>query len=666
MNSPIRWYPTYKYRSLRSNEFRVFVLQRGRPEDPIRGHLEHWNINAEYDRSYAALSYVWGDPTTNRRPIYLGWSVHWVTYNLWSFLKRLRPPPSETDDWVLWADAICINQLDDAEKSLQVQYMTRIYPRASAVVCWLGEEDSSVQEAFETLRQWAVVGEDEIRREQLLRMTYEQLERLAQKQEPRPRPLGSLFARPWFRRAWIMQEICVDDKQWATLLCGREEIPWAHVWMGFWVLGNVLGTTEILTLYGEAIEYLLPLIRLRGTQPEDMSLSCLLPQMRSREATKPQDMLYSLLGLAERFGHSYPAADYSLTVEQVSIKYTRAIIEAEERLDILSIVDFGRRDCGLPTWTLRLSSLRSAVYSVEHVIRPAAEDRYGLFNATLDLPPIMPKQDPFDRRLQIRGRAIGQIAALYSLDHFVNQQIGKETKTWSVLLSGCYDFSRLLDLPCEYPFTGESTMDALVRTLCMNASRLFWNTGRFGALRRALFNAYKHHMFGTVCSETNVSLGAHDSNMSKVELIDYVSRHFRLDGTIQSLCCNGHVCQHSRRAGVPHEFLEQSVLAMLIEEMKTCITDRVLAETQGGHLGLVSKECRVGDELCLLLGSTVPLVLRKVGCSGGTDGQECAHFFGDSYVHGVMDGEAMETFKSQVAARSLDSASQDLTLYCLV
>jgi len=209
---------------------------------------------------------------------------------------------------------------------------------------------------------------------------------------------------------------------------------------------------------------------------------------------------------------------------------------------------------------------------------------------------------------------------------------------------------------------------------------VFWSSGRYNGLRNRIYNAYRYHMFGTVCSDVplldtmfsmmrsdvNVSLGAQKACMREAELFHYISQHFRPDGTIQSACCDEQiVCQHSRRAGIPHEFLEQRVLANFMYQMRVSTTDRFLAITQGGHLGLVSKECQVGDGLCLMLGSTVPLVLRSVW-GGDIDGEKCAQFFGDSYVHGVMNGEAMETFKSQVALHGLESASQDLTLYCLV
>ena len=51
----------------------------------------------------------------------------------------------------LWADALCINQADDDEKSEQVRARGQIYKRADNVWAWLGEQDDFSDLAFETL-----------------------------------------------------------------------------------------------------------------------------------------------------------------------------------------------------------------------------------------------------------------------------------------------------------------------------------------------------------------------------------------------------------------------------------------------------------------------------------------------------------------------------------
>jgi len=57
-----------------------------------------------------------------------------VTSNLPLFLEEI----CTTNLGFLWIDAICINQNDNAEKSVQVQRMDLIYSNATQVIAWLG------------------------------------------------------------------------------------------------------------------------------------------------------------------------------------------------------------------------------------------------------------------------------------------------------------------------------------------------------------------------------------------------------------------------------------------------------------------------------------------------------------------------------------------------
>ena len=58
-----------------------------------------------------------------------------VTENLALALRYLRRAKTPR---TLWADALCINQKDEAEKEMQIQQMDRIYANSSPVLVWLG------------------------------------------------------------------------------------------------------------------------------------------------------------------------------------------------------------------------------------------------------------------------------------------------------------------------------------------------------------------------------------------------------------------------------------------------------------------------------------------------------------------------------------------------
>lgn len=95
------------------------------------------------DIEFEALSYVWGKPIFSSRlhEVESDTVLH-ITHNLYLALRALRYPDRSR---YLWADAICINQSENAEKSHQVKNMGSIYAMASMVVVWLGDGDSTLR-----------------------------------------------------------------------------------------------------------------------------------------------------------------------------------------------------------------------------------------------------------------------------------------------------------------------------------------------------------------------------------------------------------------------------------------------------------------------------------------------------------------------------------------
>ncbi|KAK0620816.1 heterokaryon incompatibility protein-domain-containing protein, partial [Immersiella caudata] len=92
--------------------------------------------NLHGPESYDALSYVWGLPSPTDVIAVNGVTVS-VGCSLSSSLRCLRLPDRPR---CIWADAICINQQDDAEKSWQVAMMADIYRYAENVRVFVGDE----------------------------------------------------------------------------------------------------------------------------------------------------------------------------------------------------------------------------------------------------------------------------------------------------------------------------------------------------------------------------------------------------------------------------------------------------------------------------------------------------------------------------------------------
>ena len=115
----------------------------------LRCRLVHVSLDDPSRPHFVALSYCWGDAPDTVRILCNGQLMD-ISPNLHDALTRMR----ETGSIFIWADQICINQQDLAERSSQVKLMRNIYSSASAVFAWIGEdtEDRHIAKGFDMAR----------------------------------------------------------------------------------------------------------------------------------------------------------------------------------------------------------------------------------------------------------------------------------------------------------------------------------------------------------------------------------------------------------------------------------------------------------------------------------------------------------------------------------
>ncbi|KAF2815759.1 HET-domain-containing protein, partial [Mytilinidion resinicola] len=136
--------PPCIYRSLdpAKKEIRLLELLPAPPDKQIYASCRLSTVSLLDDKPrFAALSYVWGDPSVTNTILLNG--IRWqVTKNLAEALKCLTPKAQKYHQWGgktlwLWADAVCINQKNDPERSQQVSLMADLYSSAHFVYSWL-------------------------------------------------------------------------------------------------------------------------------------------------------------------------------------------------------------------------------------------------------------------------------------------------------------------------------------------------------------------------------------------------------------------------------------------------------------------------------------------------------------------------------------------------
>ncbi|KAF5666081.1 heterokaryon incompatibility protein [Fusarium heterosporum] len=97
---------------------------------------------------FKALSYSWGAPIFDL-PLICNDVVVGITETLATALLAFR---EMGEPLPVWVDALCINQMDDVEKSNQVQRMADIYAAADQVITWMGHPVTDTHIALALLK----------------------------------------------------------------------------------------------------------------------------------------------------------------------------------------------------------------------------------------------------------------------------------------------------------------------------------------------------------------------------------------------------------------------------------------------------------------------------------------------------------------------------------
>jgi hypothetical protein len=73
--------------------------------------------------------------------------------------------------------------------------------------------------------------------------------------------------------------------------------------------------------------------------------------------------------------------------------------------------------------------------------------------------------------------------------------------------------------------------------------------------------------------------------------------------------------------------------------------DRRFFISEKGYIGLAPSNAAPGDKIAVLFGGTVPYILRRNEPESAETSETTWTFLGDSYVHGIMDGEVIESLE---------------------
>lgn len=289
---------------------------------------------------YIGLSYTWGDPHI-RRPILVGDKIFWATENLAIALEYLQ----EDDKTIIfWIDAVCIDQTNLNEKSIQVQRMGHVFSSAALVIAWIGPAPDESDLAIQEIESYTIGIESHSGWGDYLREKYTALPHES---------INALFGRPWFKRVWVGQEVALNEQ--VIFICGQHEIDREDLF----ACQLVFYRSKVLF---EGVKWSGSYERFKVTKPlplrDFLSDGYHLEFGSELESSDPRDFIYSCFGQISDTLECELRADYTKSVEEVYTDFAEALIRAGMTKWLGYMWRLSRTYENLPSWVPDWSSTR--------------------------------------------------------------------------------------------------------------------------------------------------------------------------------------------------------------------------------------------------------------------------------------------------------------------
>ncbi|KAI1742798.1 heterokaryon incompatibility protein-domain-containing protein [Xylaria scruposa] len=349
----------FQYPNLRSKprSFRVIkLLPPNRSfyppyRDILNIEIDEVNID-EAAGQYDTLSYCWGNGLADRTVVVSRLNNEKVSRenrtirisaSLESALLSLARNANTEVTRAIFADQICINQADDAEKIQQVWLMGEVYRKSARTIVWLGDETSETRRFFEFSSKInsegvlsRVMGPNKAHYMNVFDAVLDpsiELQTEAEKEDradilelvahygsifPR-RGLTEVLRRDWINRLWTVQEMCLPSnvifrcgEQSLCYDCLRGALNFHAIWSTYWVRmpkgpvpkDEYRAIDAVYTLSQPFMRLIKERRAIHESQEQRKSLYDTVVRYNVNDnkpkigATKAEDRIYALLGLA--------------------------------------------------------------------------------------------------------------------------------------------------------------------------------------------------------------------------------------------------------------------------------------------------------------------------------------------------------------------------------
>ncbi|KAL9106013.1 MAG: hypothetical protein Q9227_008921 [Pyrenula ochraceoflavens] len=596
---------------------RLLEVLPGSFTDNVMCTLRSYNV--ESAPPYRALSYAWKNDDDEAEAVTDTIICNNISLllsrNLHDALVHLRGQKLSV---LLWVDALCIDQANDIERSEQVSMMQRIYQSSAEVAIWLGrgrKGDYFGSWPQESKRDQATLGfHGDLRDQNLVDLYVKSFD-------------GDYDVSESWTGADILGLFCL------SYLLSQGFTPSFYSYaVDFRSFRQLKWTSRI----NEGLKYImsLPWVRYElylrlGHSIEFLSV---LRKFRSREASDSRDKVFAVLGIVSQSDENPLTPDYSLDSEEVFRRTTIQLISKMQSLSALAGTTGyvkQQRQTHVPSW---VTDWTKEVPPLESE-RLRRTQLYHASGSTIG-------------RVALHGTNVLEVTGLIVDEIIATGYIAPEggrTRLRGIIKQ--WDSLRQQKSPL-------TSLESFCRVVCAD---VVGTSGPFKASDNSLSSFEHEYLRATEEVQAAYTAWEGDQQIQANRHTSYVG-----DYMVK-------LVEDKETSSMKNSFQYA---------VETASSLRRFFVTASGRIGIGPSSLRKHDNVCLLLGSRLPFVIRhghlspKHVCRKSTvkilipnmdasnevppppvelESQACltkhANSFklvGDCYVHGIMDGEIME------------------------
>ena len=507
-----------------------------------------------------------------------------MSSNLFAALRHLRFQDQER---CLWVDALCIDQSAIPERNSQVSHMRTIYQRARKVVIWLGEEFEGVEIAVQSLKEMADNPRLHINPSLAPHLkTIDHAAHLGELLEA----LETFLTLPWWTRTWTVQEFILGRQR--ELRCGKFFLDgdsacsalanfYAHFRRDCSMQMSRNGSGD------NFIEVSTSLNSLSFVQQhhDNMSFFRKVSYFRGHKVTDARDKIYGMLGLMGHGDEEFIKPDYNLSPEEVFETSILAAIRRHGSLEPLSHVPLSEK-----------SNLALPSYVPDFTAGALASQR------DTDWLNWIGRINGYSASCQTEARPTHIAPGKIELKGIVVDKVERTTSalyrtTLTVPLDEMRELAEIkVDSDDIFPGTDIARKEAFGLTLVGNKQENIYG--------------YDHG---------HVTIGRRTKSLDLSKFEEWWS---------------------TRVWGEPPTTIDAEIFE-IYKLYRAMSAGRKFVVTENARFGFAPERCQTGDLIAILAGGNIPFVLRPAGVEGSPPKQWYC-LIGDSYIHGIMDGEAFD------------------------